>query len=1350
MNSSHCRKILPFIFAVLILLLACLNSFVFAQEQDRVKSELFREIETAIKKAQQEEVPAFAPSLFEKAIKLYKSAEKDYRDGERLEDIRETLRDAVKATNEAIEAANISKITLAKASVMRKEAAQREYIKLAPSEFADAEKSYEDAIQKVEAGDIRAARKKTEEAMKSYREEIIIAMEKGPLKEASARLDRSKDVMSRESVNKSKRDLGALEDQLDDARDQEFEIPVLIADVHKKIDAIICAIDPAYCNPPDTLVMGSFILKVESYDPGRSWDFERNVMTNASGVAWTSFSCDFVTLFPIFSGNIKLISKTFQVVPIVSDTLTEINLETAKLINPEVKIGETLQLDIPSKSDLHADILKGKRDLIDLLGKPKGTIKVRFENLTIEPVAHSKVGKVLEGTAHYPTVPPTPDRITLSIAGFKVYIDSLLLTPAAATAQAELEFPPSIVDLSECRPGRVSLGTISINSSCQFHKELYDNTFGPWVMDNTGIVFGGTGFVADFSTSWMVPAGPDLPPMLPAWRGVVLKSGGTVAHSSIDTSNVGFLYGSYRFTNATVSSSGLNTKLVLDSVSKYMTLAPLAYYIILHGGSLQIENGMVKEGSFAVAGELPSSVKSDGGSPIPFHFDSFKVDSLLNITGVVDTIHTKIILSESYALAVRKGNFFLPAAPVPLAPLYFDRSTYNRSTIESILDTMPLPGLTIYRRNIDSLMISSKDVHPRFWVKRPHGWLNVVTQGGVGDIYLFGNPKETMDIQCRLGQPGTPGYKSDSTFATEFKDTVIVDFVHNAVYDTYFKGDITIPYPCGAAVVGVKIPFYDMGFTSIGACVGGNPVFADTITLDYWGVGITSKWGVVSVRTGEILYTDAMITEPRHFALGFNIYWGEMRADGNLGNFFFNYNSGNQKFDGFPFTIHNASLSRYNPVPAFAEGHPLLGYLEVEGDVHFPFWGSRTVTIRDYKYPDRPETPYNLRYVRITPDYFAVQRNWGSGRADMNFPVVCYDSLDQDGFQGRGQVKLLGQLDGTIASLMDMSSIVSNIYFCLGETEEGAGGSASDVLLTGAVGSITLGPIGGSIQIIGDKLERIYIEGPMEMSGDVGWLGIGAAMQIDGLMTVEITPTSLTLGTVAGISMTLVRVAGLQGMAGMKFTASTTGLQGDIFGNFNTFPVQVGAEGQFSFGVGYPPNPSFYFEGYAKTWIYFFGSGMKSEGALVVALNAPREQLWALDKIGKNLTANKVLTSLGVASDARLTGFYGGGKFGGTLDLGIIGGGCWVWGGAGCFYITKSSSFIIVGNAGVEITGEVLYGLLSASLWAEMGGALDVSAIPPRFSLCGAAGIDVCCCWDLICFGWSGSVCIGTNGIKTN
>ncbi len=106
------------------------------------------------------------------------------------------------------------------------------------------------------------------------------------------------------------------------------------------------------------------------------------------------------------------------------------------------------------------------------------------------------------GKAFYPTASPDPEKpAKLSTAGFTVLLDSLSLTPAAATASARLVLPSSLIDKSGCQPAVLKLGTISIGAGCQIYKELPDSTYGPFIMDQTGMVFKGKGYTVDLSTA---------------------------------------------------------------------------------------------------------------------------------------------------------------------------------------------------------------------------------------------------------------------------------------------------------------------------------------------------------------------------------------------------------------------------------------------------------------------------------------------------------------------------------------------------------------------------------------------------------------------------------------------------------------------------------------------------------------------------------------------------------------------------------------------------------------------------------------------------------------------------------
>src|SRR5262249_39527795 len=74
--------------------------------------------------------------------------------------------------------------------------------------------------------------------------------------------------------------------------------------------------------------------------------------------------------------------------------------------------------------------------------------------------------------------------------------------------------------------------------------------------------------------------------------------------------------------------------------------------------------------------------------------------------------------------------------------------------------------------------------------------------------------------------------------------------------------------------------------------------------------------GVVSVRTGRVLLTAAGIAEPLHFAKPFGLTWGEMLADGNLGQLYLDFNNWGQRFDGLLFNPQELMLSTYDPAVA--------------------------------------------------------------------------------------------------------------------------------------------------------------------------------------------------------------------------------------------------------------------------------------------------------------------------------------------------------------------------------------------------------------------------------------------------
>jgi hypothetical protein len=958
--------------------------------------------------------------------------------------------------------------------------------------------------------------------------------------------------------------------------------------------------------------------------------------------------------------------------------------------------------------------------------KPAVTFELDFAELgtSWEPgqgeTAHITEGRIVQEFGR-------PLVIQLSAAGARAGVSELRLDPRKAMARVSFELHRSLGDSAGTGPATIGPVELRVNPRFDVLESLPALEYGPFLLKELGLRFRGRGVVVDLSET--------RPTTELFWQGFRLDSGFTLAAAQ-ETTNVGYLHARYRLKHVSVDSAGMDALLALDSVHQYTTLVPLGFLVGLLAGDMKLTDSQLDTAGFDVVTLLPDRVSWGKSQPVQVRA-ALVVDSAGNSRCDSVPVNALIGLGRTLRVHVTDGTLFFPADPWPSPVPGFADSGYQRNAFSVQLLTTPLPGLTFSdaRNQLQTMWVRSEDVTATETLSVPvlEGWLNIGTRGAFGDV----GSTEGADFSCWLGRPGASGYKADSVFFTDFRDSIAVVLVDNAVYDAWFQGFFSIPFPSDCYV-----PFFGLGFTSSGNAVGGKPVFDDTLELKYWGVGITSRSGAVSVRTGEILYTNAQIIEKRHFSQGFRIYWGEMLADGDLGRFHFDHNSGNQKFDTIPLTIHAAGLSPYNGDTT----GDLWGYLKVSGDLSFPFWGAQFGTIYDHKYvhANHKQDPWNSRYVKLQPAQFALSRNWGSGTAVLDFPAVRYDSLDQDAFQATGTVKLMRGLTGTIAAQMDLSASGSLIGFASATKGGSGGGSAAGKnLLTGAGGEIRLGPVSGFVVIPGDQLERIFVEGPIEATGSAGWAGIGARIQFNGSVTAEITPSSFALGTMAGLSLNFSSVASIDGMCAAKFLFADTCFKGDIYVVFNTSPIQIGGEGQFSTYVGFPGAnrpPAFYFQGAAKCWLYYFGRGMDAEGAVVIALNAPNSELWALGKIGRNVTARSLVDAV-VPTTSRLTGFYGGGKFGGSIDLGIIAGGYWVWGGAGCFFVPDQAKFATLANAGILVHGDVLGFLASADLWAELGGA----AAPPDFALQGACGFEVTVLF--ISYSWDGTISIGTGGI---
>ncbi len=437
------------------------------------------------------------------------------------------------------------------------------------------------------------------------------------------------------------------------------------------VGAAVAAIDriwelllpPHYKLRPHRLTIGAFILDVEKYESS-SWDFANGLITHANGTAWTSFHCQ-PSFIPIPAG-VWTVAKVFRVVDIVQDPSEEVSLTDALRIDPSQAPNSTLTLQIPTYAATKEQMAQAIQDLIKYGIGHKGNILVHFDDLTISPGPGSDEGVVLAGTAKYPAPPPIPETITLHVAGFTVSISALTLKPSGATATGDLEFPVSIADPGTGHTGRVSLGEFVIGPTCEFHKELPSAAFGPWSVGGTEVLVQGTGVVADFDKSWAAPGlDPSSAAAATSWRGAILLTGSTIPATEPVVSNSGYLRAKYGFSNAEVTGSGLKGHFVLSAPYQFLSLEPYGYRVSLNTGYVDLRDSAVDYGLFR-DGRIAApdtAARASPVAPVRAEYQLAEVDANLDL-----------LANVKVSSPIRWGEY----TGTPGKPTFYEASDFTR------------------------------------------------------------------------------------------------------------------------------------------------------------------------------------------------------------------------------------------------------------------------------------------------------------------------------------------------------------------------------------------------------------------------------------------------------------------------------------------------------------------------------------------------------------------------------------------------------------------------------------------------------------------------------------------------
>lgn len=1123
---------------------------------------------------------------------------------------------------------------------------------------------------------------------------------------------------------------------------------------------------PISPNPPTTLALGDFTLAVEKYDTYQ-WTSAFSTVTNASGTAWTEFNCsDFLIIGEIL-GIANLLPVTLQVVEIVSNPQTQISLQEALEFDSSLKTGQNLILLLPKEEFTRTKPLiarelankwKFDESLLGLLASKEGKIKVYFSGCTINvDSTDSKKGTIVTGKACYPTKDPYPKRIEVKKSGFTTWLDSLCITPASATAEAELEFPNHLSQGANCQAASVDLGEITITQDCQYYKVVSDQGFGPWAVCNTGMEIEGIGFVADFSKtqSW-----PSLPSLAASWMGVVLMNGETVPGDPNATiSNSGYVKAPYAFSNALVTVSGLTAEFSLIDGFSFQSLQPIDYTIFLKSGGISMNNCQITGGSFSNGQILlpRAAVLDPGNNPIKADYATLKVQDDMDLYSDSLAISQEFVwgeLSRTYpnqicykASKPQEGHFYLSAS---LRPAFWPldaggfRSPYFYGVVADQLEAQGIQGLTAFNLlKLEAITPDTPGKKSILFDYTDRSWM-IVGGKGVHALFQIENFRTPID----LGPTHETYYEGKNfegknvpfqTFLKiNYKQERMAEFqfVDSALYDNDLNGHVFLDSPTKA-----DVPFEDMKFTSTAEIAGARIVLSTPVPLDYWGVDLVqnpyqSTAGVMCVKTGQIFLTGSGIAEKRHFAQPFWLTWGEILSSGQLDELHFDYNSSGQMFDGFPFVAGGIGLSPWTPADNTDKKN---AYLQAGGDVYFDFFGGLYSNIKDYNYKNKPNSPFNGRRIEMStdtafgtkPNETNIARMWGNsfGAFDYN---TRYDDADQDGYVGNGIIQMFDLIEGPLASSIVLSSTRICMQVYSATEEERHDFTVGPVAHFGQMTRIT-----GCACVANGQVERVHLSAELEKSKNYN-IALRSASYSN--LEFDLTPSTWDLWIYGNMFMSLLVGSDVEvtGEAHFAVNRDDAYVEGEIEGSIETnslFGGGLRADGRLEWHLGAPVSGDSYqsLQGRLAVEVVSSIGSSANEGGFYIGLNAPKDRAWVLADAGGRFSLNPNLLP------DRLTGIYGYVRQSASVNLYIVSGGYEVYVGLGAFLDVGTNSPLegaatlvtglpdVVGNLGVRIWGEILGGLVSASAYANLQVLIG---LPPGFE--GSVGLEACVLW-VIC-----------------
>jgi len=144
--------------------------------QDELRRTFFKDADAAKASADAVEAKDYAPKAYASGMKEYRTAEDALRRGRNIEYVRSNAADATRYFKTATKTAQLARTALAQVMKSRQDGANARAPELAPDIWLEANKKFMRAIQLIERGDLKNARKREFEATNLYREAELVAI----------------------------------------------------------------------------------------------------------------------------------------------------------------------------------------------------------------------------------------------------------------------------------------------------------------------------------------------------------------------------------------------------------------------------------------------------------------------------------------------------------------------------------------------------------------------------------------------------------------------------------------------------------------------------------------------------------------------------------------------------------------------------------------------------------------------------------------------------------------------------------------------------------------------------------------------------------------------------------------------------------------------------------------------------------------------------------------------------------------------------------------------------------------------------------------------------------------------